>query len=47
MLLRHQEKTQRPLGAFFVQNGLLSEPQLLDYLNDLRQHNTKWSKSSS
>jgi len=41
MLLRHQEKTQKPLGRFFIQNGLFSEPQLLRYLDDLRHHNQK------
>jgi len=45
MLLRHQEKTQKPLGGFFIENGLFSEPQLLRYLDDLRHHNQKWERA--
>ena len=45
MLLRHQEKTQKPLGGFFIENGLFSEPQLLRYLDDLRHHNQKWEQA--
>ena len=43
MLLKHQEKTQKPLGRFFIEQGFFSEPELERYLQDLRSHNTRWN----
>jgi hypothetical protein len=43
MLLRHQTKTQRPLGSYFIEKGLFTEPDLTRYLADLRRHNEAYS----
>jgi hypothetical protein len=40
-LLYYQRKSQRPIGHFFVEQGLLSERDLDKYLEDLEAHNRK------
>lgn len=42
MLLRHQEKSQKQLGRYFIENDLFSESELIRYLEDLKRHNLKW-----
>jgi hypothetical protein len=44
MLLRHQERTQKQLGRYFVERRLVSEAQLWRYLRDLQAHNVKWRR---
>lgn len=44
MLLRHQEKSQKRLGRYFIENSLFSESELIRYLGDLRRHNSKWEQ---
>jgi hypothetical protein len=46
MLLRHQERTQKPLGRYFVEQGHFSDLELLRYLEDLKKHNLRWTKPS-
>ena len=44
MLLRHQANTQKPLGKYFIERGLFSEPDLACYLDDLRRHNALYAE---
>jgi len=46
MLLRHQEKSQKRLGRYFIEHGLFSEPELIRYLEDLKLHNLKWDSGT-
>jgi hypothetical protein len=43
MLLRHQGKTQKPLGRYFIEQGHCSDFELLRYLDDLKNHNLRWT----
>jgi len=45
MLLRHQEKSQKQLGRYFIEQDLFSEPELIRYLEDLKRHNLKWDQN--
>ncbi|HXK60935.1 MAG TPA: DnaJ domain-containing protein [Acidobacteriota bacterium] len=45
MMLRHQQKNQKPLGRYFIEQNLFSELQLARYLEDLKRHNSKWRRS--
>ena len=44
MLLRHQANTQKPLGKYFIEQGMFSEPELTRYLNDLSRHNALYAE---
>lgn len=48
ILLLHQRFIQQPVGRYFVQNGILSESDLLRHLRELARHNlqVKTARSS-
>ncbi len=41
-LLWHQRKSQRPIGRYFVERGLITEEDLRMHLADLDRHNRKF-----
>jgi hypothetical protein len=43
VLLRQQQKYQRPIGLYFVRHGLMSEGDVGRYLHHQRQHNEKYA----
>ncbi len=45
MLLRHQEKSQKHLGRYFIEQDLFSESELIRYLEDLKRHNRQWDQN--
>jgi hypothetical protein len=46
MLLIHQQRQQPPIGEFFLENGLLSERQLLFLLERLNERNRRFERKT-
>jgi hypothetical protein len=43
VLLRQQQKYQRPIGLYFVRHGMMTEGDVGRYLHHQRQHNEKYT----
>lgn len=46
VLLSHQQKAQRPIGGFFVDNGFLTEDDIRRHLERQRSHNLRFEKGT-
>lgn len=44
MLVWQQQKSQKPLGEYFIKQGIVNSPVLKRYVKNLKEHNVKYHK---
>jgi hypothetical protein len=47
MLLIHQQRQQPPIGSYFLENGFLSEDELMNSLQFLRERNHRFDRKAN